>query len=528
MDDLANGHKRGLVWRPDVAAYYIDYFAFLKHSKGEFAGHYFELAPWQKFRVGSVFGWHRKDGSRRFRTAYNDVARKNGKSTEAAGIGLIGLAADGEQGAEVYAAATKKDQARIVFDEARRMARSSPDLLQSERLGLRVFKNAIASDVSGSKFEPLSSDSQTADGLNPHFIIVDELHKHKTRDLLDVLDTAVGARRQPLLWIITTAGDDDVTTPYAQERDYAEKVVTGALPDDSLFVFIATLDPEDRWDDPKVWIKANPNLGISCSRTDLRRQASKAKGAPAAQASFKRLRLNIRTASSTQAIALERWNLCTEGVQDEAAYHGRKAYGAFDLASKLDLSAAALLLPPVEADERWKLFVKFWCPSENIADRADKDRAPYEQWVKDGWLEPTPGDFIDQSALKNQILEWNRLFRLEKVAFDPWTAAQLSIELQDAGVQVTEFVQGIRSYTYPTKEFMGLVQSRGLEHGGNPVLKWQASNLRVETIDKNGNTMPTKKKSTGRIDGMVSAIMAYGLALTDIGSVYEDRGLIVL
>ena len=289
--DLENGPKRGLVWRPDVAIHGIDFNRFLVHSKGEWAGKPVRLELWQKFVRGSVYGWFLANDLRRFRTVYEEVARKNGKTTDAATIALKGLVADGEPGAEVYSAATKKDQARLVFDEARRMVLRSPNLLKK----VHVLTRVLAVDSTLSSFVPLSSDERTLDGLNPHIIVIDELHRHKSRAVLDVLDTAMGSRRQPLLWIITTAGDDNPESVYATENAYATQVLEGIVKDDSYFAYIATLNKEDRWDDPKVWIKANPNLHVSVKIDDLRRQALKASRSPPALVAFKRLRLNVRT-----------------------------------------------------------------------------------------------------------------------------------------------------------------------------------------------------------------------------------------
>jgi len=510
LDDLVNGPSRGLVWSPAHAEYAFRVMREFKHSKGEFAGQRLELRAWQKFRIGSVFGWLKvADRTRRFTTAFNDVARKNGKSTEAAGVGLVGLTADGEAGAEIYSAATKKDQARLVFDEAKRMARSSPGL--RARVKRRQFNMSVA--ATDSKFEPLSSDVRSLDGLNPHFVLIDELHKHTSRDLLDVMDTAIGSRRQPLIWIITTAGDTNPETVYSQERAYAESVVLGVQKDDSYFAYIACIDDDDDWEDERCWIKGNPNLNVSVKLQDLRRQATKAKGSPSAQREFKRLRLNRRMALAGKEIKFEKWLLCTEGPLDLSSLRGRAAYVGLDLSSKLDLTAAALLFPPVQANERWKLYVRFWCPGENIKDREDRDKASYERWVEEGWIEVTPGDVIDHTALRDQVLEWRREFNILEVLYDPWNATQLSLDLQKEGLVVKEFVQGVRSYTLPTNEFLALVQSEKLEHGGNPVLGWMANNLYIET-DKNLNKMPHKKKSSGRIDGMTGGIMALGGALT--------------
>src|SRR5215831_2894030 len=279
LRDLKTGRRRGLHFDVEAAQHRIGFYPeFLRHSKGEWARRPVELSGWQKFVIGSVFGWKRADGTRRFRYVYEELPRKNGKSTKLAGVGIDMLLCDDEQGAEIYAAATKRDQARIIFDEAKRMVASSPELSGM----ISRFKLNLSVDVTGSKFEPLSSDERTLDGLNPHCVLVDELHRHRNRALLDVMDTAVGSRRQPLIWIITTAGDDAPESVYATENDYAVKVLEGTLKDDNVFAFISTIDKDDRWDDPKAWAKANPNLGVSVKLDDLERQAQKAAKSPSA------------------------------------------------------------------------------------------------------------------------------------------------------------------------------------------------------------------------------------------------------
>ena len=341
--DLIDGHRRGLLWRPDIANYAISFNHFLVHSKGEWAGKPVHLQPWQKFVRGSVYGWIRHGGLRRFRTVYEEVARKNGKTTAAATVALKGLVADNEPGAEIFSAATKKDQARLVFDEARRMVLRSAFL--SSRV--RVLTRVLAVEETLSSFVPLSSDERTLDGLNPHLIVIDELHRHKSRAVLDVLDTAMGSRRQPLLWIITTAGDDNPESVYAAETTYAQQVLEGTVKDDSYFAYIATLDKDDRWDDPTCWIKANPNLHVSVKMDDLRRQALKAARSPPALIAFKRLRLNMRTSDATRAIDMEVWHRNTSGPFDPAELMQRPFFGAFDLSSRVDLTAWVKLFPPV-------------------------------------------------------------------------------------------------------------------------------------------------------------------------------------
>jgi phage terminase large subunit-like protein len=503
--DLRGGRKRGLLWRPDAAQFRIGFYPkYLRHSKGEWARRPYELSPWQKFVVGSVFGWKRKNGRRRFVYVYNELPRKQGKSTLAAGIGLDMLVCDGEPGAEVYTAATKTDQARIIFDEAKRMVAMSPEL----RRKINRFKLNLSVDATGSKFEPLSSADRTLDGLNPHCVLIDELHKHRNRALLDVLDTAMGARRQPLLWIITTAGDDNPESVYANENDYAIKVLERTVEDDNVFAFIATIDKDDRWDDPLAWAKANPNLGISVKLDDLERQAKKASKSPSALAAFKRLRLNVRSAVSERAIDMEMWERNSRGAFDPDKLGRLTCWGGLDLSSKIDISAFVKLFAP-DGDGIMRVAAKFWMPADTIEERADRDRMPYRRWVEEGWIEATPGNVIDHSAIRDHIRADARRFDIRDIAFDPWNATQLAVECGEHGINMIEFVQGIRSYTMPTKELAGLLHSRRLDHGDNPVLRVMASNLKVQR-DKNLNEMPHKAHSTGRIDGMTALIMAVG------------------
>lgn len=535
--DIEHGEKRGLIWRSDHAAHRIRFFRFLRHSKGEWGGQPIELAPWQQFVVGSVYGWHRMDGTRRFRTVYEEIPRKNGKSTLIAGVGVAALVGDQEPGAEIYAAATKKDQARLIFDEAKRMVRSSPQL--SSRIG--IFKYNMSVDATASKFEPLSSDDRTLDGLNPYVVLIDELHKHRSRGVLDVLDTALGSRRQPLLWIITTAGDDMPETVYAQENDYALRVLEGVVDvadADSHFVFITTIDKDDRWDDPKAWAKANPNLGISVKLDDLRRQARKAKNSPGALSEFKRLRLNVRTAAAERFIDMEMWgrnSLCPAATrpghyraQLEERLLGRRFYGAIDLSSKVDISAWVRLFPPVDDGERWSVLARFWMPADTVEAKSDRDQVQYRRWISEGWIDATAGNVIDHEEIGRVVRVDCHDHEPLSIAYDPWNATQLAVGLQNEGLPVAEFVQGIRSYTAPTKEFEARLLTASLDHGSNPVLRWMAANLAVAR-DKNENMMPHKALSRGRIDGCSALIMAIGRSMADDGVIYGDgRGLFVI
>ena len=528
--DLKEGQKRGLRFHVEAAQYRIAYFPrYLRHSKGEWARRPVELAAWQKFVIGSVFGWKRADGSRRFRTVYEELPRKNGKSTKLAGVGLMQLTIDNEGGAEVYSAATKKDQARIIFDEAKRMVASSPELRDHP---VRRFKLNLSVDKTASKFEPLSADEKTLDGLNPSCLLIDELHKHKNRGLLDVLDTAQAARWQPLLWIITTAGDDSPESVYAAENDYAVKVLEGTIEDDNLFAFITSIDKGDRWDDPKAWAKANPGLGISVKFDDLERQAKKAAKSPPAQNAFKRLRLNVRTAGAERAVDMDVWrsnSSITAAKFDFGSLDKRRCWGGVDLSSKIDLSAYVKIFEPFEPKGPFPIVCRFWMPHDTLEARGDRDKVQYQRWVDEGWISTTPGNVIDHEEIDKVIRTDATLYDLQSVAYDPAFATQFAVGLFAAGVPMVEFRQGSFSYAAPTAEFDGLLAARRLEHFGNPVLAWMASNMKYSR-DKNENKMPNKHHSTGRIDGMSALVMAIGrqMAAPEGGSYLATDDLLVL
>lgn len=509
LRDLVEGPARGLRWRGDVADWTCSFFRLFRHSKGEFAGKRLKLEPWQAFIVGSVYGWFREDGTRRFRKVFEEIPRKNGKSTKLAGVGIFALIADGEAGAEVYAAATKKDQARIVFDEARRMVRGSPQLSAA----VNVFKLNMSVDKTASKFEPLSADEKTLDGLNPSTVIIDELHKHKTRAVLDVLDTAQGARRQPLLWIITTAGGDEPDTAYADEHEYAEKVLEGVLDDDGFFAFVAQADDPAKWDDPIEWAKANPNLGISVQLSYIEQQARQAKGSPARLAAFKRLHLDIRTSSTVRPIPAELWNQNTEGAIDLAALRGRECHVGADLSTRIDLTAAVKLFPPIAAGERWKILARLWIPEDMVAEAEKRDRAPYKRWIEEGWIEASPGNVIDQDLVAERIISDAAIYPPLSIAFDPNNANWLDRRLADKGLPRFEFPQNILNFNPPTKELLAMLKQSALEHGGNPALRWMASNVAFY-MDGNENMRPSKKSSRARIDGIVALIMAIGRSMS--------------
>ncbi|MGK2857914.1 MAG: terminase large subunit [Thermoanaerobaculia bacterium] len=522
--DLKEGPARGLTFDATAAQHVIDFYAFTNHSKGEWAGKPFTPEPWQQFVDWVTFGWKKADGTRRFRVSYLEVARKNGKSTKAAADAIYLMLADGESGAEVYSVATKKDQAKIVWEEAARMVRASPAL----RARIGVLRNNMHVLAKHSKYEPLSSDEDTLDGLNPSAAIADEIHAWKTRGLWDVLETGTGARRQPLLLPITTAGSDKKSVCY-ELHSYGKKVLEGLVEDDSFAAFIYAIDADDRWDDERVWIKANPSLGITVKLDDLRRKCLKAKEMPAAQNAFRRLHLNEWTEQDVRWLDLDVWDENGHDV-DPAMLEGRRCYAAFDLSSVTDLSARGLLFPPTDDDELWYVLMKFYVPAENVQKRVKKDGVPYDRWIEEGYITATEGDVVDYDVIRNDLRADGEHYEIVEIAFDRWNATQLSTQLAGDGFTMVKFGQGYHDMASPSRELEKLLAARVLAHGKNPVLRWMAGNVTAE-MDAAGNRKPSKAKSTERIDGIVALVMTLGRAIVaevQGPSVYEERGLLTL
>lgn len=523
LADLEHGAERGLRFDRAAGQHAIDFFGFLKHSKGEWAGQPFLLSAWQQFILWCVFGWKRADGLRRFRTAYIEVPRKNGKTTFIAGLGLYLLAADGEPGAEIYSAATKRDQACLSHSEATRMVRRSPELGRM----IRVFKNNLNIEATSSKFEPLGADADTMDGLNVHGALIDELHAHKTRQVVDVLDTATGARRQPLIVEITTAGSDQTSICY-EHHEYSRRVLEGTVQDDTWFAFIANLDEGDDWADPAVWAKANPNLGVSVKVDDLQRKAERAQKLPAAQNAFRRLHLDQWTQQSNRWIDLGLWDENAGPVLREAALVGRTCYGGLDLSAVSDLTAWVLVFPQEEDAEQLDILCRFWCPEAVLADDGRRYVDQYRMWKAAGWLRTTQGDVVDYGVVRKAVLDDARKFQLKNLNVDRlFQGYQLSQELIDEGLEVFGMGQGFLSMAGPMREFERRLLGRKLHHGGNAVMRFMADNVAVQE-DAAGNFKPDKAQSQGRIDGIVALVMALDRAMRvepNGRSVYEDRGL---
>lgn len=523
-------HPRGLWFDPIAAERPIRFIeGFCRHYEGEWAGRPLVLSWWQKFVRRCVFGWKRADGLRRFRIAYQEVPRKSGKSTAAAGDANYLTFGDNEPGAQVYASATKEEQAKIVWSGARRMIKASPDLLRFATLR----QKAILCDRLGSLCKPLGSDSDTQDGLNTHGHICDELHAHKDRGMWDVILTSMAARRQPLTSVITTAGKFNPHSIGWEQHDHAVKVLegfTGAYEDDEFFAIIFAADnerkavqpdgslviiPADDWTKPETWAKANPNLGISVKEDALASAARRAQQQPSFLNSFLRLHLNVWTNQVERWIPLELWER-SDAALTRAEYEARErelagqvCFGGLDLSQRLDLTAFVLFFP-----ETKDIICRFYCPENRVQKRADTDRVPYPDWVRDGWLIATPGDVVDYEYIKRDIRELAGRYAIQQIGFDPYNATATATELaREFGDEfMVEVRQGFASLSEPSKEFEKLVTQGVIRHGNHPVMTWNVGNVAIRR-DENDNVRPDKKRSAERIDGVVAAIMAIARAL---------------
>ena len=511
-------------WFDETAATAAEiFFELLVHIEGPMAGEPFVLEPWQRKIVREIFGRKRADGLRQYRKVYMELPRGNGKSTWAAGLALFLLVADGEHSAKVYGAAADKAQAAIVFETAAKMVEASPKL---SRL-LRPFRSrTMEYPKSGGKYIVLSSDAYTKHGLNPSGIIFDELHTQPNRELYDVLNTAMGKRAQPLMIMITTAGYDRESICWEQ-HEYAQQVASGVIEDPTFYPVIYAADPEDDWTDPAVWAKANPNFGVSVREEFLAQECAVALQSPAYQNTFRRLYLNQWTSQESRWLDMAAWDGCGGDLPDLS---GRVCFGGLDLASTTDIAALSLVFPPVREGDLFYVLPFFWIPQENMIERARRDRVPYDAWVRDGLVTATPGNVIDYTYIRQQIRTLGERYQIREIAFDRWGAEALRQQLEEDGFSMVQFGQGYASMSGPSKELLRLVLSRGLSHGGNPVLRWMADNVTVRQ-DPAGNIKPDKSKSREKIDGIVATVMGLDRAVRNEGegpSVYEERGVIVI
>jgi phage terminase large subunit-like protein len=517
------------------------------------AGAPFRLARWQRRIVRKVFGWKRADGTRRYRRVWLEVPRKNGKTEFAAGLALLLLVADGEFGAQVYSIASEEGQAKIVFERATRMVASSPALKRE----IEAFKTSLYCSALTSAFKPLTAAPSSKQGFAPSGCIADEVHVWNDGELYDAVHEGEGSRAQPLDVMITTAGEKGT---YADEQhEYALEVQRGITDDEELFVAIYGAADDDDWTDPKIWAKANPNYGVSVNPDFLASECRKARQLPRLENRFRRYYLDQWVEQSVRWIPMEYWDVCTSAPEERARslflsdpdrdeklktrvvasgrhgadlwkrlpdlMAGRPCAGGLDLATTRDIAAWCLWFPPERPGARETLIWKFWLPRDTLKQLKDTERRRYEAWAKDGALVLTPGNVTDYDFIKRDILSDSLRYRLAALGVDRWNATQLATDLLNTeGLPVELFGQGYASMSGPSKEFERLVMAGLLDHGGHPVLRWMVGNVAIR-LDTNGNFKPDKEKSSEKIDGVVAAIMALGLAIANDNqeSIYDQE-----
>jgi phage terminase large subunit-like protein len=471
----------------------------LPHVKGPLAGQPIHLEPWQVFILTTVFGWMKADGKRRFRRAYIEVPRGNAKSTLSSALALYMLAADGEGGAEVYSLATTRDQARIVFGDAQTMARKSAGF--RKRFGVGVGAHNLHVLATGSKFEALSAEGSTLDGLNIHFGCIDELHAHKTRTVYDVVETGTGKRDNSLLWVITTAGSNRSGICY-EIRTFVTRLLDRVFDDDSQFGIVYGIDDDD-WTLETSLVKANPNWGISVRPEVLAPLQAKAMQMPSAVNNFKTKHLNEWVNADTAWMDMRSWDRCADPGLDLDAYAGQPCWIGLDLASKTDIAALLLVFAHAEIDGAFAVFGRYYLPEDTVHATGNSQ---YPGWMGSGRLTVTPGNVIDFSWIEADLSDFASRFAIQAVAFDPFQATQLSTRMLAEGLPMIEVRPTVLNFSEPMKTLEALVLQEKLIHDGDPVLGWMASNV-VAHLDAKDNIYPRKERPENKIDGIVALIM---------------------
>lgn len=498
----------------------------LKHTKGVWHGVPFDLLPWQDKIIRDIFGTVKEDGYRQYNTAYIEIPKKNGKSEIAAAVALYLTCGDNEWGAEVYGCAADRQQASIVFDVAVDMVDQCPAL--KKRIKPVISQKRLVYMPLGSFYQVLSAEAYTKHGLNVHGVIFDELHAQPGRELYDVMTKGSGdARKQPLFFLITTAGNDRNSICY-EVHQKAEDILRGKKIDPTFYPVIYGIKDEEDWQDEANWYKANPSLGHTIDIEKVRAAMLSAKENPAEENIFRQLRLNQWVKQSVRWMPMEVWDKCSFAVDIEKL-KGRECYGGLDLSSSNDITAFVLIFPPTADDDKYYVIPYFWIPEENLKLRVKRDHVPYDVWEKQGFVKTTEGNVIHYGFIESFIEELGTIFNIKEIAFDRWGAVQMVQNLEGLGFTVVPFGQGYKDMSPPTKELMKLALENRIAHGGHPVLKWMMDNIHVRT-DPAGNIKPDKEKSTEKIDGAVALIMALDRAIRheNKDSVYDNRGILVL
>jgi phage terminase large subunit-like protein len=517
----------GKLFDPTLADRAITFINMLKHTKGTWYGKNFELLPWQKQIVTDIFGTVKENGYRQYTTAYIEIPKKQGKSELAAAIALYLLAGDGEWGAEVYGCAADRQQASIVFDVACQMVEQCPAL--KKRIKPIMSQKRLVYMPLNSFYQVLSAESYTKHGLNVHGVVFDELHAQPNRALYDVMTHGSGdARKQPLFFLITTAGTDRNSICW-EVHQKAKDVLQGRKKDPSFYPVIYGADENDDWGDKAVWYKANPSLGVTVDIDKLYTAYASAKENPAEENLFRQLRLNQWVKQSVRWMPMDAWDKCDFKV-DPKELEGRECYGGLDLSSSTDITAFVLVFPPRTEDEKYIVLPYFWIPEDTIDVRVRRDHVPYDEWLGNGQVKATEGNVIHYGYIENFIEELGTKYNIKEISFDRWGAVQMTQNLEGMGFTVVPFGQGFKDMSPPTKELMKLVLEQKIAHGGNIPLRWMMDNVYVRT-DPAGNIKMDKEKSTERIDGAVALVMALDRAIrnkTSTDSVYNDRGIIII
>ena len=525
LNDLEQAAQRGFFFDLDKVKRVIGFYAeILRLNGGEYEGKPYRLLEWQKFIVGSLFGWVNAEGYRRFRVAYVETGKGSGKSPLAAGVGLYGLVADNEARAEVYAVATKKDQAMVLFRDAVAMADQSPDLsvnLSKSGVGQSVWN--LAYRRSSSFFRPISSDDGQS-GPRPHVALIDEIHEHKTNIAVEMMRAGTKSRRQALIFMITNSGSDKYG-PCWQYHEYAARVASGQLIDDAFFSYVCALDDgDDPFQDESVWHKANPSLayGVPGVRY-IREQVNEARGMPGKEALVRRLNFCQWTDAKNPWISADVW-MRAKRTYDWKALTGRRAWGGLDLGSTTDLTGLVLWIEPEEYGQPWQLATFAWLPDEDLVRKEELDRVPYLAWRASGYLDTTPGRAVSRLAVVRKIAQLQSMFEIQSIAFDRWRIEDLRQMAEDEGIPLPEMVpfgQGYKDMSPALDKFETALLNGDVVHDGNPILMWNASNA-VTVGDEAGNRKLSKEKAIGRIDLIVAAVMGAGIAIGNQKTVNLD------
>lgn len=497
----------------------------LCHTKGKWAGTRFWLLPWQEQLIRDIFGIVKEDGNRQFRTAFVEICKKVGKSELAAAIALYLLYADNEPSAEVYGAAADRQQASIVFDVAKQMVEMSPAL--SKRSKVMTAGKRIVNYGNAGYYQVLSAEVGGKHGFSISGLVFDEIHVQPNRQLYDVLTKGTSdARQNPLHFIITTAGTDRHSIAY-ELHTKAVDILSGRRYDPTFYPVVYSLGDDEDWEDEANWYKVNPSLGYTVDIERLRDAFREAKQNPADELTFRWLRLN-QWVSSTVAWIPDATYMKGAKEIDLASLEGRDCYGGLDLSSTGDITAFVLMFPPLDDEDDYVMLPYFWIPEDTIPQRVKANSVPYDIWRRQGLLNATEGNVIHYGFIEKFIDDLGMHYHILEIAFDRWGATQMTQDLEGMGFTVVQFGQGFASMSPPSKEFYKLLMEGRINHGGNPVMRWMAGNVVIDT-DPAGNIKPNKAKSKEKIDGIVAAIMALDRCIKHetVSSVYDDRGLLV-